>query len=92
MDKKKNKLPPTINFRLDEVTFTFSQEANCMSDDNTEIIEITAKSDLGDIGNDSFFVTIKTEEWAVDNVKEFKLLFRKIEEAVKLFNNKNEDE
>ena len=88
-DEKKTKY---IGCRLDEVTFTFSQEANCMSDDNTEIIEITAKSDLGDIGNDSFFVTIKTEEWAVDNVKEFKLLFRKIEEAVKLFNNKSNDE
>ena len=89
---KEEKKQKHIGCRLDEVTFTFSQEANCMSDDNTEIIEITAKSDLGDIGNDSFFVTIKTEEWAVDNVKEFKLLFRKIEEAVKLFNNKSNDE
>jgi hypothetical protein len=88
-DEKKQKY---IGCRLDEVTFTFSQEANCMSNDDAEIIEITAKSDLGDIGNETFFVTIKTEEWAVDNVKEFKLLFRKIEEAVKLFNNKNEDE
>ena len=89
---KEEKKREYIGCRLDKVTFTFSQEANCMSDDNTEIIEITAKSDLGDIGNDSFFVTIKTEEWAVDNVKEFKLLFRKIEEAVKLFNNKSNDE
>ena len=89
---KEEKKSKYIGCSLDEVTFTFSQEANCMSDDNTEIIEITAKSDLGDIGNDSFFVTIKTEEWAVDNVKEFKLLFRKIEEAVKLFNNKSNDE
>lgn len=89
---KEEKKRKYIGCRLDKVTFTFSQEANCMSDDNTEIIEITAKSDLGDIGNDSFFVTIKTEEWAVDNVKEFKLLFRKIEEAVKLFNNKSNDE
>ena len=88
---KEEKKTKYIGCRLDEVTFTFSQEANCMSDDNTEIIEITAKSDLGDIGNDSFFVTIKTEEWAVDNVQEFKLLFRKIEEAVKLFNNKSND-
>ena len=92
MNMKDEKKTKYIGCRLDEVTFTFSQEANCMSDDNTEIIEITAKSDLGDIGNDSFFVTIKTEEWAVDNVKEFKLLFRKIEEAVKLFNNKSNDE
>lgn len=89
---KEEKKTKYIGCRLDEVTFTFSQEANCMSDNETEIIEITAKSDLGDIGNDSFFVTIKTEEWAVDNVKEFKLLFRKIEEAVKLFNNKSNDE
>lgn len=89
---KEEKKPNYIGCRLDEVTFTFSQEANCMSDNNNEIIEITAKSDLGDIGNDSFFLTIKTEEWAVDNVKEFKLLFTKIEEAVKLFNNKSNNE
>lgn len=89
---KEEKKPNYNGCRLDEVTFTFSQEANCMSHDENEIIEITAKSDLGDIGNGSFFLTIKTEEWAVDNVKEFKLLFTKIEEAVKLFNNKNDDE
>lgn len=89
---KEEKKQKYIGCRLDEVTFTFSQEANCMSDNETEIIEITAKSDLGDIGNDSFFITIKTEEWAVDNVKEFNLLFTKIEEAVKLFNNKSNDE
>lgn len=89
---KEEKKQKYIGCKLDEVKFTFSQEANCMSDDDTEIIEITAKSDLGDIGNESFFVTIKTEEWAVDNIKEFKLLFTKIEEAVKLFNNKSNDE
>jgi len=89
---KEEKKQKYIGCKLDEVKFTFSQKANCMSDDDTEIIEITAKSDLGDIGNESFFVTIKTEEWAVDNIKEFKLLFTKIEEAVKLFHNKSNDE
>ena len=51
---------------LEEAKFRFSQDANCLSDDEYEFLEVEAKSSLGiDRDGDCFFV-LKTNSWSVD--------------------------
>ena len=61
---------------LEESTFRFSQDGNCVSDrDEYEFLEIEAQSSLGiDRDNDCFFV-LKTEKWSVDSVEDLENLF-----------------
>lgn len=73
------------NINLDEVKFSFSQESNCMSDNDFEILEVTAKSDLGSIQNGNYFFVIKTEEWAFDSTDDLKEIIGRIENSIKNF-------
>jgi hypothetical protein len=62
---------------LEEASFKFSQEANCLSDED-EFLEIEAHSSLGiDRDNDCFFV-LKTEKWSVDGIEDLEKLFDRI--------------
>ena len=56
---------------LEEASFKFSQDANCLSnEDEYEFLEIEAQSSLGiDRDEDCFFV-LKTEKWSVNGVEE----------------------
>lgn len=64
---------------LEEATFNFSQEANCMSEnDGAEFLEIKCLSDLGIDRDEGCFYVLKTEGWSIDNVGELQELFDRI--------------
>lgn len=68
---------------LEEATFRFSQDANCLSDqDEYEFLEIEAKSSLGiDRDNDCFFI-LKTDKWSIDSVEDLEKLFNRIKKVI----------
>jgi len=61
---KIGKIPDGIS--LEEVVFTFTQEANCCDGGGIEEIKIEAKSSLGISSDGGAFFVLKTEQWAVD--------------------------
>ena len=66
---------------LEEASFTFSQDDNCISDE-TESLEIEVQSSLGiDRDEDCFFV-LKTEKWSVNGVEELEKIFNRIRKVV----------
>jgi len=66
---------------LEEASFKFSQDPNCLSDGD-EFLEIEAQSSLGiDRDNDCFFV-LKTEKWSVDGIEDLEKLFDRIRKVV----------
>ncbi len=69
---------------LEEATFRFSQDGNCLSkSDQYEFLEIEAHSSLGiDRENDCFFV-LKTEKWSVDSIEDLEKLFDRIRKVIK---------
>lgn len=71
--------------KLDEATFIFTQEANCLND-GIEQIEIKCRADIGIDGMGSCFYEINTNGWSVDNLGELQELFDRIEKS--LFPNK----
>lgn len=67
---------------LEEAKFRFSQDANCLSDDEYEFLEVEAKSSLGiDRDKECFFV-LKTEAWSVDSVEDLEKVFDRIRQVV----------
>ena len=73
---------------LDEMTFRFTQEANCVdgtSDDVEEII-VEAKSSLGIDNDGGAFYVLRTEQWAFDDVNELATMLRRVEVAVNATN------
>jgi hypothetical protein len=68
---------------LEEATFRFSQDGNCLSEsDQYEFLEIEAHSSLGiDRENDCFFV-LKTEKWSVDSIEDLEKLFDRIRKVI----------
>ena len=68
---------------LEEASFRFSQDGNCLSDpDAAEFLEIEAHSSLGiDRDGDCFFV-LKTEKWSVDSIEDLEKLFNRIRKVV----------
>jgi len=68
---------------LEEATFNFSQEANCMSEnDGAEFLEIKCLSDLGIDNAERCFYVLKTEGWSIDNAEDLKLLFDRIQKTL----------
>ena len=63
---------------LDEATFKFTQESNCLNDGLIEELEIKCRADIGIDGMGSCFYEIKTEGWSIDNLDELKELFDRI--------------
>jgi hypothetical protein len=67
---------------LEEAKFRFSQDANCLSDDEYEFLEVEAKSSLGiDRDGDCFFV-LKTNSWSVDSIEDLEKVFDRIRQVV----------
>ena len=69
---------------LDTVTFTFTQETNCVDGPSNDIETLTveAKSSLGIDGDGGAFFVLKTEQWAVDNSNEISELIKRCERAI----------
>lgn len=73
-----------LEVKLDKVTFEFTQEEHCMSNEmgGVESLTIECMSDMGITDGDGCFFVLKTEQWAVNDVNELKQLFDKIEQAI----------
>jgi len=71
------------NLNLEEATFSFSQDGNCIShNDNAEFLEIKCVSDLGIDRSEGCFYILKTEGWSIDNVGELQELFDRISKSL----------
>lgn len=70
---------------LENATFEFSQESNCMSEGNdVESLEIKCQSDMGiDRTDGKCFYVLKTESWSIDSVDELQKLFDRISKSLK---------
>lgn len=67
---------------LEEAKFRFSQDANCLSDNEYEFLEVKAQSSLGiDRDGECFFV-LKTDAWSVDSVEDLEKVFDRIRQVV----------
>lgn len=71
--------------QLEEATFKFNQEANCLStQDEFEEIEISLVSSLGvdRDGKNNHFWILKTDGWAINDTDDLKALFARIEKIL----------
>ena len=66
---------------LEEVTFKFSQDGNCV-DGGDEVLEIRCDSSLGIDRDGSCFFILKTEQWAVDSADDLQELFDRIKKII----------
>jgi hypothetical protein len=66
---------------LEEVTFKFSQDGNCV-DGGEEVLEIRCDSSLGIDRDGSCFFILKTEQWAVDSADDLQELFDRIKKII----------
>ena len=70
---------------LERATFEFSQDANCVSDQEYESLTVEVESSLGidrDEGEQYFYV-LKTEQWSIDSEESLKKIFDRISKAIK---------
>jgi hypothetical protein len=75
---------------LETVTFTFTQETNCVDGPSNDIETLTveAKSSLGIDSDGGAFYVLRTEQWAVDGVDEINEIIKRCEKAIKAVVNK----
>jgi hypothetical protein len=68
---------------LEEASFKFSQDANCLSgEDEYEFLEIEAVSSIGIDRDQECFFILKTKKWSVDSVEDLEKLFDRIRKVV----------
>jgi hypothetical protein len=68
---------------LERATFEFSQGANCLSNrDDFESLIIEWESDLGIDRTDGGFYVLKTEKWSINDEKDLKLIFDRIQKLI----------
>jgi hypothetical protein len=68
---------------LESATFTFSQEPNCISNqEDYESITIECESDLGIDRTGGCFYVLKTEKWSISNENDLKKLFDRIQKII----------
>lgn len=76
---------------LHSITYTFTQEGNCVDGRDTEELIIEAKSSLGIEYDGGAFLVLKTDGWAIDDVSEIEDLITKVNNSIKTFTDKPED-
>lgn len=67
---------------LEEAKFRFSQDANCLSDNEYEFLEVKAQSSLGIDRDCGCFFVLKTDAWSVDSVEDLEKVFDRIRQVV----------
>ena len=77
-----NTTPPRAE--LETVTFTFTQETNCVDGPSHDIetLTIEAKSSLGIDNDGGAFYVLRTQQWAVDDHSEISELIKRCEKAI----------
>ena len=70
--------------KLEKMSFTFSQEGNCVgSTDTVEELIIECESSLGVDTDKGCFFVLKTETgWSIDNENDLKILFDRIKNVI----------
>jgi hypothetical protein len=73
-----------MKVKLEKVTFEFTQEEHCCSDEmgGVESLTIECISDLGISNTEGAFYVLKTEQWAIDGAEELETLLAKIKKAI----------
>lgn len=69
--------------RLEEAVFKFSQEGNCIDEEEIETLTIECKADIGIDGAGSCFYVIKTEQWSFDSLDDLQKLIDRISKTIK---------
>jgi hypothetical protein len=72
--------------KLDKITFEFTQEEHCMSNEmgGVESLTIECTSDMGISDSDGAFYVLKTEQWAIDEPEELIALLDKVKQAINI--------
>jgi hypothetical protein len=80
----------TPRAELDTVTFTFTQEANCVdgTSHDLEVLTVEAKSSLGIDNDGGAFFVLRTKQWAVDGADEISEIIKRCEKAIEAMTNK----
>ena len=70
--------------KLNKVTFEFTQDEHCMSNDmgGVESLTIECMSDFGISGDGGGFLVLKTEQWAIDGTEDIVKLILKVKQAI----------
>ena len=68
--------------KLERATFEFSQDGNCISDQD-EFLTIECESDLGIDRGEGCFYVLKTEKWSINDEQDLKKLFDRIQKVIK---------
>jgi hypothetical protein len=81
---------PNSRAELDTVTFTFTQETNCVDGPSNDIETLTveAKSSLGIDNDGGAFYVLRTEQWAIDGMDEISEIIKRCEKAIEAAVNK----
>jgi hypothetical protein len=70
--------------KLEKVTFEFTQDEHCMSNDmgGVESLTIECLSDFGISDDGGGFFVLKTEQWAIDGTEDIVKLILKVKQAI----------
>ena len=70
--------------KLDKVTFEFTQEEHCCSNEmgGVETLTIECMSDMGISDSEGAFYVLKTEQWAIDGTEDITKLLMKVKQAI----------
>jgi hypothetical protein len=73
-----------MKIKLDKVTFEFTQEEHCCSNDmnGIETLTIECMSDMGISDSEGAFYVLKTEQWAINGPEELAALLDKVKQAI----------
>jgi hypothetical protein len=71
---------------LKTVTFTFTQETNCMDGpiNDIETLTVEAKSSLGIDNDGGAFYVLRTEQWAIDGADEISEIIKRCDRAIEV--------
>lgn len=67
--------------KLENATFTFTQEGNCV-DGGMEELTIRCESSLGIDNDDGCFYVLETKQWAINSAEDLQELFDRISKAI----------
>jgi hypothetical protein len=73
-----------MEIKLDKVTFEFTQEEHCCSNEmgGVETLTIECMSDMGISDSEGAFYVLKTEQWAINGPEELAALLDKVKQAI----------
>jgi len=71
---------------LENMSFRFYQEENCVDGGESEELIVEAKSSLGIDGDGGAFYVLRTEQWAFSDINELVTMLKRVERAIEATN------